>query len=440
MWLLFIFVKTIAMKNLLLITLGIILITCNTYSQITITDNNTLKNNSLEIKTTPYDSSENWVNFSVLSEYKKYIGLNIYLPPNKDVIMYTEKPYLIDINQGTFPKIIVDGFEETIYETAFTNIYNAKRCAVGYSKQKINLFSSETSDKYYTIINVLYGNDLDLKMNNWKNNYIVKKKETDLSKENKKNWKNSDKTIIHFPEFIEYKQKIAFELLTDKKDTIYYIKSSSDKYLSPSNFILVPYFINLKEKYKDKKLVSSKSNNCYGSRFPSTTDRKVVTFENNENWFCKNVTLLEPNYEITFIIENETNQQLSVDDQVISKCFIYQEEFIKLEAEKDKLKEVEDTRYTEQQRIKEENEKIEKEKHRSEYIQQFGLKYGNLVADGKIEVGMSKEMCRTAYGYPSKVYQSKIENVTFDIWKYDAWINLVYLHFLNDKLKKIETN
>ena len=420
-------------------TLALFLIVTNVFSQITITENNPVKTKSLEIKITPYDSSQNWVNSSILSDYEKYIGLNIYLPPNKDVIMYTDKPYLMSLNPSPFPQIIdniTGSNQEIIYETAFTNIYNPKRCATGSSKQQINILSNETSDKYYTIIDVLYNNELDLKINSWKNIYITKKKETDLSKEKNKNWKSSDKTIIHFPSFLKLKQKIAFKLLSNKNDTIYYLKSSSDKPIAPSDFILVPYFLKQKKMYLNKNLISLKENSCYGSRFPETDNRKVVYFDENENWICKDVTLLKPNYKLTYILENKEKQQVTVESKTIEKCFIYKEEYIKRESEKMRLKEEDEKDYANEK----EKEKIEKEKLRNEYIQQFGSKFGNLVADGKVDIGMSKEMCQKAYGYPGKVYQSKTESGTFDVWKYEMNIANIYLYFLDDKLKKIEQN
>lgn len=77
-----------------------------------------------------------------------------------------------------------------------------------------------------------------------------------------------------------------------------------------------------------------------------------------------------------------------------------------------------------------------KAERRSELISKYGEKYGNLVNDHKLEIGMTKEMCKDAMIFPPSDICTKITaSGKVSIWFY----TYSQLHFSGDKLVKVIT-
>lgn len=79
-------------------------------------------------------------------------------------------------------------------------------------------------------------------------------------------------------------------------------------------------------------------------------------------------------------------------------------------------------------------EKARAEKKRKEIIAKYGEKFGNLILVRKVDLGMSKEMCKLAIGSPINTIRSKSSIGTSDIWIYSS---TSYLRFENDRLVEI---
>lgn len=77
-----------------------------------------------------------------------------------------------------------------------------------------------------------------------------------------------------------------------------------------------------------------------------------------------------------------------------------------------------------------------KAERRSELISKYGEKYGNLVNDHKLEIGMTKEMCKDAMMFPpSDICTKTTAFGNVSIWFY----TYSQLHFSGDKLVKVVT-
>ena len=63
----------------------------------------------------------------------------------------------------------------------------------------------------------------------------------------------------------------------------------------------------------------------------------------------------------------------------------------------------------------------------NEYIKKYGTKFGNCVAEGKIEIGMNKKMVRDAWGAPDHINTTTGSYGTHEQWVYDDR----YLYFEN---------
>lgn len=66
--------------------------------------------------------------------------------------------------------------------------------------------------------------------------------------------------------------------------------------------------------------------------------------------------------------------------------------------------------------------------------QKYGEKYGSLILDHKIAVGMSPEMCKEAWGYPIKILTGKNEMGNYTEWIYNY---NRYVCFVNNKVVEI---
>ena len=77
-----------------------------------------------------------------------------------------------------------------------------------------------------------------------------------------------------------------------------------------------------------------------------------------------------------------------------------------------------------------------KAERRAKLISKYGEKYGNLVNDHKLEIGMTKEMCKDAMIFPpSDICTKTTAFGNVSIWFY----TYSQLHFSGDKLVKVVT-
>ena len=85
----------------------------------------------------------------------------------------------------------------------------------------------------------------------------------------------------------------------------------------------------------------------------------------------------------------------------------------------------------------EENARYEQEKqeYRASLVAKYGEEYGNLIADRKIAIGMTEEMCREAWGRPHDKYNTTTTWGTSSVWVYNYKTSL---YFYDGVLKQIE--
>ena len=88
--------------------------------------------------------------------------------------------------------------------------------------------------------------------------------------------------------------------------------------------------------------------------------------------------------------------------------------------------------------------KKQQDQYKAEILNKYGDKFGNLVIEGKVCLGMSKEMCLEALGYPCKENSSETALGKIDIWTYDCILynagyipNLTHITFTNGKISGI---
>jgi hypothetical protein len=126
------------------------------------------------------------------------------------------------------------------------------------------------------------------------------------------------------------------------------------------------------------------------------------------------------------------NNEITFDLDALGKnTFILETEFIKREDEKKKK---------EEERLKEEQEREKKfQQDKADFknycINKFGENLGNSIIEGRVLLGMSKEMCIAAWGNPIDINTTIVSGLTTEQWVY-GWGT--YLYFDNGLLTAIQ--
>ncbi|MEQ3238072.1 hypothetical protein [Bacteroides cellulosilyticus] len=177
---------------------------------------------------------------------------------------------------------------------------------------------------------------------------------------------------------------IYYLKIADKQDTIYY---KYTKYEHNFPFLVIGYLDKMKNLYSNKTFLMKK-----------TPDDSVSDFENggtvqltpNSKWFFKDA-VLDGKYlkDILLIFTNDKGETVSTEDYRIHFMFI---------------------------------EKTVADKIKSKY----GVDMYNAAMNGKIKIGMSKELVKLAWGEPSDINRADYG----EQWVYDNQ----YIYFKNGKV------
>ena len=68
-------------------------------------------------------------------------------------------------------------------------------------------------------------------------------------------------------------------------------------------------------------------------------------------------------------------------------------------------------------------------------VTRYGQRLGGLIAEGKVVLGMNREMCEMAWGEPYRVNRTIVSGTTHEQWVY-GWTH--YLYFDNGVLTAIQ--
>ncbi len=376
--------------------------------------------------------------------YKQYIGLQFYLPPFSNPSNYVTcdiRPFLFSTSPNIFyckkvgnvcekeQKLLPNKESiESELDSIVTFVY--KPFCYGTIPSKYGggpciVNSKEVSDKYYTVLDVYGENDIINLMSKFK---------MKLDDFEKKGFK-TDYRCTNFGRVINISNVPVYVLKDNKtNDTVYS--------LSHGRFILVPYFIKQKQLYDGKTFLAF---NKYEQETIDASTGKTIIIPSLSKWTCE-VNLLNldysgkktNHYKIYYILKNDNDQTVLIDkleDSEWNLHFILEDIYLKREDEK-KLKQEEleaKRKKEEQERI--EKEKITKQKHLQYCISKFGQSKGKLIAQRKVTIGMSKEMCKTAWGKPFWTSKTTTEYGVYEDWYYGFGFSL---HFENGILKRIE--
>jgi hypothetical protein len=183
-------------------------------------------------------------------------------------------------------------------------------------------------------------------------------------------------------------------------------------YAMIQDFISVNTFNHLKSTYEGKEIVSEP---YYNNPLISDKDNCIYTTEK--------VIVLDDKIGLK-IKKNKDGEvkHIYVTDEYIRHLSYHEDSLFvlsgyALRSDADSL-----AAKWEQEEKQTEQEKIAKdEKRKQELIKRFGQKFAEDIVNGKVTVGMNKEMCKEAIGSPDNITTSTNSNGNVEIWEYTRY-------------------
>lgn len=339
--------------------------------------------NETKVSFPVYDNSENFI---IQSEYYK-AKITKILESGSGKNPFAEK----QCDENEYYKRY-NGLK--IYYPTYSNEYKKNSILFFKKADKIEILNwSQIGNKYFTIVSI--NPFLD-------ESEIYNEAKSSLSK--------------------DFYADILFELKDSiSNETIYVFESQYNP-----QFILVPYFEKMKEQINGKTFIAISDFNAIKNPV-SKTDFSLYIDKGTE-WKGE-FTLLRKK-DLKAEMSNETDDEETLFAVLLSN-------------EKDKvIFDLENSRWNFENVLLSKND-FEKQKstnatknklEENVLIKKYGEKFGKLVYQKKLEIGMSKEMCSDVCGITLNKKKVKNANGEIEIWEYTG---ILKLYFKNGKLSEI---
>jgi hypothetical protein len=225
---------------------------------------------------------------------------------------------------------------------------------------------------------------------------------------------------------------MLFELKDNlNNETIYAVETSYSV-----KFILVPYFENIKDRIKSNKFISTRDFSA--DKVPLRKTNGELYVGKNSEWNGE-LTILRKK-DITIVYDESNNKPQESDQDIRYMVILSQKNdtiIIPLNGtDNDKgqwgLEDV-FTVKNNFEKQKAQNQNDEKLKV-SNLIKKYGEKFGKLVYQKKMTIGMSKDMCSDIYGITLNRKKYKNASGEIEVWEYTG---MAKLYFKNGKLNEI---
>ena len=371
------------MKKTLFFTSITILLSISGFSQIEMGKIEKATENETKVSFPVYDNSENFI---IQSEYYK-AKITKILESGSGKNPFEEK----QCDENEYYKRY-NGLK--IYYPTYSDEYKKNSIHFFKKTDKIETLNwSQIGNKYFTIVSI--NPFLD-------ESEIYNEAKSSLSK--------------------DFYADILFELKDSiSNETIYVFESQYNP-----QFILVPYFEKMKEQINGKTFIAISDFNAIKNPV-SKTDFSLYIDKGTE-WKGE-FTLLRKK-DLKAEMSNETDDEETLFAVLLSN-------------EKDKvIFDLENSRWNFENVLLSKND-FEKQKstnatknklEENVLIKKYGEKFGKLVYQKKLEIGMSKEMCSDVCGITLNKKKVKNANGEIEIWEYTG---ILKLYFKNGKLSEI---
>tara|TARA_R110002111_G_scaffold239342_1_gene300992 strand:+ start:82 stop:1047 length:966 start_codon:yes stop_codon:yes gene_type:complete len=197
-----------------------------------------------------------------------------------------------------------------------------------------------------------------------------------------------------------YGKEYYLELVEkESKDTLYYEYDSEFKHSFP--FLVVGFYEKQKEKLNGQEFVFKDNtlNVSSGSGLDIKTG-EPITIKTGDKWKFKDLTIEEKYYTLAIVVENSAGETTTVSYDTTFDDRNYA--FTAKEADKLTVK--------------------------------FGAGNFEIILQGKVKIGMTKEMCKLSWGEPNDINRTISSGRNSEQWVYDD----NYLYFDGNKLTTIQ--
>lgn len=437
------------MKNKILLLLILSITSIN--AQITIREQNIIEKPVFKPK--QFDSLTNITTQKYPTDYKKYIGYQLFFLPKSKKYKSTynsnnteniidflitndtvqiKKTGKIPFEQITLTKVF--GNPSKLRGAALKQYNEAKKKYENIDKEKTNIyqptFYHERTDKTRgtiygkigTVPDSLYGKYftiIDIKGRPKGSKDFVKLDDIDFEIGSK--WRSSLKIALRNE---------------SNNDILYWIVNRVQFIGEP--FFLVPYFQKQRQVYLNQNIMLRHSDRI-NSRLQNLIDintGETINIKYGEVWTCSDISFIETkdSYYLKcfyFLKNGDKEIKIDLESDLIQDYFMLETVFKQKELEKHRKEEEKRKNEIERQK-KEEQKRIIFKK---ECIAKWGQKKGSFIADGKVLLGMNKEMCIAAWGNPISRNRTIVNGLISEQWVY-GWGT--YLYFDNGKLTAIQ--
>lgn len=436
------------MRIILSILLSFV-ITSNLIAQITIREETTIEKPIQPIqKPQVYDSLTNFVTQSRPIDYKKYIGQQLFYPPrsNKDKDFINREVTSLFSDTVNYIKTGKIPFEETyIYKSLYVGkkmkksdinyprYIKEKEFAENADKGRTNIYLPlfrhiETDKLFGGIKGIVYTDEsrlegryftiLDIKAR-------AKNSKESLTENSKNNFKKLED--INDEKYLELNIFLRNE---ETKDSLNWI-IEDQRHISRL-FYIVGYFEKQQKLYIGKNFIATEGL----EKILDTKTGEIFNINPGDKLECYDVAFRHST-EYSYVIPSyylrignrEFNMGLGYFDE--NERFMDEEKYVKQEKIKKLIKEEQEQEEREKERIEQEAER----KYKNGIIAKYGSKKGNLILEGKVILGMNKQMCLAAWGEPDDINKTIARGITHEQWVYGFGS---YLYFENGILVTIQ--
>lgn len=443
------------MKTILFALILIVASIFNVHSQINIRQENTTVN----VKPPIYDSlmtNFEYYDKSNLYQYKKYIGQRLFFKPysKNDIERFiTEHESTIMVVPMPFEK------------TDIALIFSLNLMKAGTRKAKENL------QKNYKEREAAYLADFTIKTNLYKpiiineNEFSLGKHSNPLIRNNVDSLNGKSFLVIDIFSGMDPKNKteltsniepktesLLFKLLDENKDTLYW--QTWPIQLQRSNHFIVQgyydkqksYHVGRQFIYRDRipneyvlrgdkglnnnyeKIIQSNTVSFQKKEIKDLNTKEPVVIKELDIWECIDVSLIESgnNYELYYIMKSNNSEIKIPIGEMVRYGFILKDSY-------DKEQEIRTLRQDEFEalkRVEEEKIRVQAANRKKYLTSKYGNDIGIKLYNGQVSLGMTKEMCREAWGNGNSI----MVNSALEVWVYSYGSSLT---FNGDKLVQI---
>ena len=174
----------------------------------------------------------------------------------------------------------------------------------------------------------------------------------------------------------------------ESNDIVYYKYNSYSTYSFP--FIVVGFF------EKQKNLVVGKEFVFADKVLKSLNDiqtGKVVTTKTGQKWKCTDLTIEEEYFTLSLVLENSLGEKTTISHESVFGEWSYGRAYTANEA--------------------------------NNYTKQFGQENFNIILQGKVKIGMTREMCKLSWGEHKSINKTITSGMKSEQWVYSN--NYLYI-------------